>query len=175
MGATAANAQWYVGTTGMGVASQETPALMTGFSSQDGETQWGIAPEVGYNFNEKWTVGLGVGYTSYGEDMNAFGVNPYVRYFLARENRFGFYLQGDIKYVSQSWTTDPITEDINTDKSSNYMSFGIMPGVSYMISSKFGINSSFGFLGYSNVKDGDGIFGLDLSAQTLNFGLTYNF
>ena len=48
-----ANAQVYVG-GGIGFASESYDG--------DSETVWSIMPEIGYNLNEDWAVGVVVGY-----------------------------------------------------------------------------------------------------------------
>ncbi len=164
LGAATANAQgrWYVGTTNLGSSND---LMFTGFVTTDGSTQWGVAPEVGFNINPRWSVGLGLGYADLDNKETNYGVNPYVRWFAVREGRFGLYLQGDFKYFCND--QDGTTSDV--------IFGGILPGVSYQLSSRFGINASFGTLGYVKAQDEDGIFGFDLSANTLNFGLTFSF
>ena len=77
------NAQVFVGGS-VGVASVKV-------GSADAKTTYKFIPEVGYNFNDDWAVGVQLGYQkgacnlltgSYGQDVETelFQVNPYARY-----------------------------------------------------------------------------------------------
>ncbi|MBQ1393585.1 MAG: outer membrane beta-barrel protein, partial [Lachnospiraceae bacterium] len=78
----AASAQVYVGGS-LGIGSVK-------LGGNDAKTSFKIVPEIGYNINDEWAVGLAIGYQQ-GEcklgkadylqetEMKLFGVNPYVR------------------------------------------------------------------------------------------------
>ncbi len=176
--AASVNAQWYVSTgnfggnlslvdlIGLGEGEITPGALMfTGIKSVDGETAWGLAPEIGYNLNDKWSVGLGLGYAHFAEKENAYGFNAYARWFGYRNGNFSLYLQADFKYSAMSGDNAP---DLNA------YSVGVIPGAAYSFNDHFSMNASLGNLGYSKIKDQDGVFSLNIN-NGLNFGLTYSF
>ena len=166
LAAATVNAQagkFYVGTSGISMGGGEV-GLMTGFVSQGDETIWGLAPELGYNVSDNLTIGLGLGYTSFGDDLNMFGVNPYVRWYGWKSGDFSVYVQGNIEYASFS----------NDGDDTNKLGINIAPGIAYSFTEKWGINATFGYFGYEKYKDVDGTFGLNLNSG-LAFGLTYTF
>jgi len=199
-----ANAQgkWYIGTTGVGQSFLTGGAngggiglvgdypFMTGFMTTKDYTKYGIAPEIGYNINNAFSVGLGIGVS--GETYNpatgsgaiksamAFGINPYVRWFAWRKDNFAFYAQGDIQYAAGSQKY----EGTSDKGKSHAFSIGVLPGIAYTFNNHFSMTASFGVLGYSqyannNTVDGKmksqkGVFGLSID-NGLDFGLTYTF
>ena len=168
LAAATVNAQagkFYVGTCGISSGGADYTALMTGFSSQGDETAWGLAPEIGYNLSDNLTIGLGIGYTSFGDDSDMFGVNPYVRWYGWKSGDFSVYLQGNIEYAKFNYI----------DGDDNKFGINVAPGIAYSFTEKWGINATFGVLGYEKYKsDDDGAFGLALNSG-LAFGLTYTF
>jgi len=211
-----ANAQgkWYIGTSGIGngfftggaeggsitsagFVDPNTGAVtnpynfMTGFAMTKDASVWGIAPEIGYNINNDWSVGLGLGVTGikFGKDAKtamSFGVNPYVRWFAWRNNNFAFYAQGDVQYAAfnvKDGSMDPNTFEPATLKSSSF-SVAIKPGIAYTFNEHFSMTATVGALGYTqtsansfddskNVSE-KGVFGLNINGG-LQFGLTYTF
>jgi len=174
--------KFYLGVCGISVPivrTLEIPAFITGVSYEKkpgdrSETIFGIAPEIGYFISDRFAVGLGAGF-NYASENNgvttkstiAWGVNPYARFYAVKADRFGFYLQGGVSYMSAKEEGAP---------ESDYMFYaGIKPGVSYSISDWFAINATFGDLGYREYKNGNSSFQLSLSAATLAFGLTISF
>ena len=88
------NAQVYVGGT-------------AGFWSNDkddaDETSFVIAPEIGYNFNEKWAIGAELGY-GYGKKQgvkdDALFINPYARYTYCETGIVRLFLDGGFGIAS---------------------------------------------------------------------------
>ena len=180
---------WYLGTSAMTSATalgEDPTAFVTGFMmDKEGDAKtsvFGIAPEAGYFVSDKLSVGLGVGFNLTSEKANsdadavkttAFGVNPYVRYFLISKGNFGFYLQGGLSYVSSKL-------DVDGADAYNIFYVGINPGVSYKLTDNFGINASFGNLGYTDFGKNDADesvsnFGLNVDMTSLRFGLFWAF
>ena len=104
MGLTA-NAQGYVGGS-LGFASE----------SYDGnsETVWSIMPEIGYNLNEDWAVGLVVGYgegkdktkvdgRTYTDKVKTFAISPYVRYTPVKLDKVNIFIDGGFGYQNIKW------------------------------------------------------------------------
>jgi outer membrane protein len=180
-----ANAQkgsFYVGASNISFINSEFDIVGTGIShmsqGSNGGTAYGIAPELGYYLSDNVILGGIIGFSGYTLENSAgsgfnFGFRPYVRYFLYKGEHFGFYLQGGIGFLHQK------NEIGNAEKTVNTWDIAVLPGVSYALSSHFGISASFGQLGYESEKekgtDAMNTFGLNLNASTLNFTLSYTF
>ena len=157
-----------------------------GFTSTDkkGEdkslTSLTITPQVGYNLNEKWALGLGVSYTYTKQEssLNTITVAPYVRYTVAKAGICSFYIEGEFAFASLK----PEEGDSSTG-----WSFGVKPGVRFVITKNIFSTASLGFLGYQDTSDfnGEKTFGFGFSGHGGNYfannnaglklGLYYNF
>ncbi|MDR3236088.1 MAG: porin family protein [Prevotellaceae bacterium] len=163
----------------------------TGFTSiSQGDasvTAYGIAPEIGYFLSDNFVIGGSIGFTGYSrkdaqgnsidETHSTFAISPYVRYFLTKTDKFGFYLQGGFEYAT---TTDG-TYNGTDDYKINEWGIAILPGISYTLSDHFNLTASFGTLGYGSSKGNSpneeaiNTFGLSLDGSTLRFGVFYTF
>lgn len=175
---------WYLGTSGIATATDGNDIVtgpMTGVTSKDYKGQgtvlnFGIAPEAGYFVSDNLAVGLGVfyNYSKFNPDAegasdikyNTFGVNPYARYYFLNKGDFRMY--GQLGFVYSS--SDP-----DEGKSTDYFEIMVRPGISYNVSNRFAINATFGELGYSQTKDYESFFGLNLDMSSLRFGFTVSF
>src|SRR5574344_613049 len=167
-----ANAQWYVGGT-VGFASTKN-------ASVDSKTTFKIQPEVGYNINTDWAVGVivgyhkgycnlmdGIQYTATNMDEKIFTVAPYVRY------KF-------INFKGGKVFTDLGFGYANYKYEGNLFFVGITPGVSIDITKHISFLTEFGFVGYqSYTPKGDGktssAWGADFNGNNIKFGIYYNF
>jgi outer membrane autotransporter protein len=164
-----ANAQVYVG-GGIGFQT----------SSNDGnsETTIKILPEIGYNLDENWAVGIAVGYGENQTKINGvkvknkvFEVAPYARYTFVKLDKINVFVDGTVDYAHA---------DADGLKSNSF-GVGVKPGVAVNLNDKLSFVTHFGFLGYQYDKlDVDGAkatntFGFDLDGNNLTFGLYYNF
>lgn len=167
------NAQVYVGG---GVGFQTT--------SQDGnsETFFKLVPEIGYNLDENWAVGIAVGYGEHKTTLKsgnlkttakvkAFEIAPYARYTFAKFDKVNLFVDGAVDYLH----TD------NAGDKNNTFSIGLKPGVAVNLNDKLSFVAHAGFLGYQNSKDdyegakAANTFGFDLDGSNLSFGVYYNF
>lgn len=167
------NAQVYVGG---GVGFQST--------SQDGnsETFFKLVPEIGYNLDENWAVGIAVGYGEHKTTLKsgnlkttakvkAFEIAPYARYTFAKFDKVNLFVDGTVDYLH----TD------NAGDKNNTFSIGLKPGVAVNLNDKLSFVAHAGFLGYQNSKDdyegakAANTFGFDLDGSNLSFGVYYNF
>jgi len=167
------NAQVYVGG---GVGFQTT--------SQDGnsETFFKLVPEIGYNLDENWAVGIAVGYGEHKTTLKsgnlkttakvkAFEIAPYARYTFAKFDKVNLFVDGTVDYLH----TD------NAGDKNNTFSIGLKPGVTVNLNDKLSFVAHAGFLGYQNSKDdyegakAANTFGFDLDGSNLSFGVCYNF
>ena len=167
--AVSANAQVYLGGS-VGVAT----------SSYDGNstTVWSILPEVGYNLNEKWALGMTIGYgesrvkvkNAGTEKVKTFQVSPYARYTFVKFDKINLFVDGGVGYMHENYA----------GTKTNTFAIGFKPGVAVNLNEKLSFVAHVGFLGYENEKvKGDdkstNSFGFDLNGNALSFGVYYNF
>ena len=177
MMAMTANAQVYVGGT-------------VGFKSLscDGTsaTSFTINPELGYNLNENWAIGLSVGYSTsdiasdtngafagkLDKNVNTFAVSPYVRYTCVKMDKVNLFVDGVVSYANTG----------NSDVKVNAFGIGLQPGVAVNLNDKISFVAKLGQIGWSTAKaDVDGakaVNEIDFSLNSLaalNFGLYFNF
>lgn len=132
-----------------------------------------LSPEVGYDFNRRWAVGVAIGYAlvsaenGYGgvDRANIFIFNPYARWKYYNPGRVALFLDGGIGVAGG---------DMDGFK------IGIQPGVSVRVSDRVRFQAHLGFLGYCSNYFNDGVdgsdgFGLKFSASDLKLGFYYSF
>ncbi|MCR4853966.1 MAG: porin family protein [Prevotella sp.] len=167
------NAQVYVG-GGIGLQS----------TSYDGnsDTYIKFMPEIGYNLNENWALGIALGYsennttfTLGGVDekkkSKKFQVSPYVRYTFVKFEKVNLFVDGGLDYTHTDSAGDKINE----------FALGLRPGVTVSLNDKLSFVAHAGFLGWRTSKaDQEGAkayntFCFDFDGSDLSFGLYYNF
>jgi hypothetical protein len=159
----AASAQVYVG----GSLGLESSKAVKG---ADATTTFSIQPEIGYNFDQNWAVGIQLGFsTSDANDLtkNIFTVAPYARYTFAKTGAASFFVDGGF-----------IFDIYGGDYDGNTFGIGVRPGVSFAVSQKVSVVGKLGYLGYkknSNELGGGSAFGLNVDNTNLELGVFYNF
>ena len=164
------SAQVYLGGS-IGVASVKD-------SNADAETLFKIVPEVGYNINAAWAVGVSLGYQKGTCDLMSdffdagtqeiFQINPYVRYTFINSKLINVFVDGGVDFSSY--------KDAGTG-----LNFGFKPGVAVNLSDNLSFVAHVGFIGYKSYNPkADGLdtrnkVGVDLNGNNLLFGLYYNF
>ncbi len=169
------NAQTYVG----GSVGFQT-------SSQDGnsETYFTILPEIGYNLNENWAVGVSVGYgqsktkvkeeldggtATITEKVKTFKISPYARYTFVKFDKVNLFLDGVVGYEYTDFAGTKV----------NSFGIGVKPGVAVNLNEKLSFVAHAGFLGYEydKAKEGKAVntFGVNVDGSNLSFGIYYNF
>ena len=167
------NAQSYIGG---GIGFQTT--------SQGDNTNTVIkfAPEIGYNLDENWAVGIALGYghsknsvetngVEVSVKTNVYEIAPYARYTFAKFDKVNLFVDGGLDYVHTK----------AGDAKNNAFGIGFKPGLAVNVPDKLSFVAHAGFLGYTYSKDDtDGAkaantFGLSLDGSDLSFGLYYNF
>lgn len=157
-------------------------SLKTEVGSTEAKTNsFELAPTVGYQFNENWTVGLnsliGTGKTDSGVSefkTNDFKIGPFVRYSKALSETFSVY--GDLGAGFQK-----SKEETGSVTTADYkgMYIGFTPALFINFKNSFGLNFSIGGLGYSTLKDSDADVkqnSFDFSfGKTINIGISKNF
>ena len=134
---------------------------------QKDNTEFKIAPEIGYSFNEHWTVAAGLAFRHVDDktdivdvNFNQFCIQPYVRYTACTIEKFSLFcdLAGDIDLLSPEM-----------------YAVGLRPGIAWMATKHWTAAFRFGFLGYDHLFErGEGFF-LDCGLGTSSIGLYYNF
>ena len=166
------NAQGYIG-GGIGLQS----------TSHDGNTNTTIKlmPEVGYNLNDSWALGIALGYgenkntvkvnnVEVSEKTKTFSVSPYARYTFAKFDKVNLFVDGGLEYNYSDRNDNTVKE----------LAIGLKPGVAVTLNEKFSFVAHAGFLGWNNYKSDNGgdavnTFGFDLDGSNLSFGFYYNF
>lgn len=190
----AASAQVYIG-GGLGVNSYK-PIHQDGVDV-DATTTFSIIPEIGYNLDDKWTVGIGIGYehasnislTTFNDEtfdkMNGFTIQPYARYHFVKWNNVSLFIQGGLGYTYGKATIDGDedldTEDFDATVSTFYIAF--KPGVKVDLSDKLSFVASVGNLGWETTSLGGDIedmkasstFDFNVDLSQVNFAMYYNF
>lgn len=174
--AVSANAQWYIGGSfGLNFTKATKDA--------DSQTTLNIAPEVGYNINDKWAVGAQVGFGMANNLTNglegnltgtSFTIAPYVRYTFAQTGIASFFADGYVGFSSTNFRGNA-----KFDKSGSLFSIGVRPGVSLKASDKVSLVAILGNLGYSKYSDevfgGGSNFGINADNTDISLGVYYNF
>ena len=138
------------------------------------KTTFNLAPEVGYDLSEDWSIALGFGYELQkpedGENTTVLQVNPYARYNVLKAGAFKLFLDGGVTIGNIEYA----------DEDYSAWNVGIKPGVAYSLNEQFSLVAHLGFLGYRDSDDEISQyvktkgFGFEF-ANNLSFGLYYAF
>ena len=137
-------------------------------------TDFTIAPEVGYNLDANWDLGIQFGYShayNKGVKGNALEVNPYARYTFAKFGAVSLF--ADITAGVKSYKVK------GSDSQTGWQA-GVKPGVRVNLAKNVDFVAHCGFLGYRDADDqycsyGTNGFGFNLDANNLVFGINYRF
>jgi len=164
------NAQIYVGGS-VGVGSVK-------YGSHDAETTYKFVPEIGYNLNDDWALGVAFGYQkgacslgngNYGQDVDTelLQLSPYVRYTAVKSKLVNVFVDGGVGIGSY--------KDLGTQ-----FQLGLRPGVAVNLNESISFVAHVGFIGFDSFSPkGDGessnTVGVDLDGNNITFGLYFNF
>ena len=127
----------------------------------DGVFTFGIAPEVGYGINDKFTVATAIGYRGQfanNDNLNRFYIQPYARYQFLSFGNASFFVDGGLEY---GLTTSKYTNTMH------HVYVGVWPGFAYAFCDKAVIAARFGFLGYKyNGARTSGLYDGNFPAET---------
>lgn len=146
-----------------------------------------IAPEIGYNLNEKFAVGVALEYayngTTGATHTNKYGINPYLRYNFVKAGNFSAFVDGGLEYATEH------TKGLK--KNDNTFGFRVNPGIAYNVSEKVTLvahlkNGLYFNHTWNGEFQGDDKYapqasrhanhwGFDLSSLNLQIGAYYNF
>ena len=180
-----ANAQWWAG---------GSFALDFSSNANDNMTTFEIAPEVGYNLSDKWSVAVALGFGTSnnsavnawdgtaqagtsatdestmtgmktGESLNYFKIAPYVRYSFVKWDKVSIFADGGVGF-----------KVYNQDRG-NSINVGIAPGIAFTPTQKLSLVARIGGIGYQkdSEKHGDGSKFFIGFANNISFGAYYNF
>lgn len=164
LGAMTANAQTWVG-----------GSIGLDFSKTDDQpnTEITFSPTIGYDFNDKWAIGLELGYgysynkqtstytpynATHTSGSNIFSVTPFVRYTFAEAGIVSFFVDGfvgysythnnsNIKYTALQ-SNASIPSDREQTSKNNGVSIGLRPGVAFNLNDHISLVSNLGSLSY---------------------------
>ncbi len=165
------SAQVYVGGS-VGVASVTD-------NLNESQTVYKFVPEIGYNLNDDWAVGVELGYQkgacnlgngAFGQDTDTevFSIAPYARYTFVKSKLINLFVDGGVGIGSY--------KDLGTQ-----FLLGFKPGVAVNLSESLSFVAHVGFVGMESFNwKQDGIdnstnVGVSLDNNNLTFGLYYNF
>ena len=164
------NAQVFVGGS-IGVGSFKV-------GGGDAETCYKFIPEVGYNLNDEWAIGLTLGYskgtcslinTQFDQDVTTelFQICPYARYTFLKTKYVNAFVDGGLGFGS--------FKDQGT-----LFSLGLKPGVAVNLTEALSFVTHVGFVGMQNFSPKGGgksstNVGVDVDNSNVSFGLYYNF
>ena len=166
-----ASAQWYIGGS-VGFGSVKP-------SGGDSEAVFSILPELGYQLNDKWSVGAKVGYHK-GDGIAAVINSTNTRVDLTEE----FIIRPYARYSAITW--DPVTLFFDgslafasvIDRGTRF-GLGVKPGIAIALTDHISFVTHLGFVGFDTFspKGGGGSstsFGVDFR-NNCTFGVYYNF
>lgn len=160
-----ANAQvWIGGSLGFNVTKPENGESITTLV---------IAPEVGYNFNEKWGFGVALEEAALFNEThngNAFSIAPFGRFSFARVGIANFFIDGGILVGCQNFD-----EELRHTDSHTTFGIGVRPGVKLELNHHLALEAKTGYLGYRYITDVAHQFGFGVNNEDLSLGLVYEF
>ena len=140
-------------------------------------TNFMLYPEIGYNLDENWSIGMSFGYKykyTDGNKFNGFDVEPYARYTYAKFGPVGLFVEGGFGFITYKKKVNGITGDAQ-----NAWCAGFTPGLKVDLTEKLTFFSYIGFLGYCDADEDNAFgrngFGFNVDGNNIGFGLLYNF
>ncbi len=130
------------------------------------QTTFGIAPEVGYNFNDMWAIGAQIGFgvaSTDGISVTTYKIMPYVRNTFARAGIVDFFGELGLGYAHQSSTGIGVSGFVSA----------IRPGMAINFSKKFAVIARTDLLRYEH-WDGIGAFEFALN-KSFDLGVQFKF
>ena len=177
LGSLTANAQIYVG--------GETGLWR---NADNNNTDFTLRPEIGYELNEKWDLGMALGFShdyngnkkhSNYTKMNAIEINPYARWTYAKLGPVNLFLEMGFGFETYKVKAGDDDVEVKGD-AQNAWNLGVKPGLSVNVAKHLQFITHLGFLGYRDSDDEfdahkhDG-FGFQLQSDNLTVGLLYKF
>ena len=141
------------------------------FWGGDDVSSFGIAPEVGYNFSDKWAVGgmLILQYAKANDvKVTGFAFSPYVRYTFFENKVLRLFADGNVGVQTAHVK--------GSHNNTNGFEVGVRPGLEIKATKHLSFLAKFAFLGYRDDYLGySNGGGLSVDGKDLSFGLYYTF
>jgi hypothetical protein len=158
-----ASAQLYIG----GALSTWMDESSSGSSTT---TTVKVMPEIGYSFNERFSLGASVGLdVTMPENSDAtvyMHFSPYARFSYYNRELVSLFFDGGVDFTTRAvGDGDPTTQ----------MYVGIKPGVAMFLSDRLSLVAHFGFFGYEKYFSESSGLGFRLNGNSLSLGLNYYF
>lgn len=151
-----------------------------------------ISPRLGYNLNDKWAIGIALGYSTSTVENSAIsetttsgiGIVPFIRYNCVEAGKFVFFGQAELGYTSYESEFSTPVGSANVSTKTDYSTTGlnINPGVAYNINESFAVElimpNIFDYYSYSGDRDGSGMsfaFNSGYSIQNYFLSPTFSF
>ena len=153
-----ASAQYWVSGGFSYTSSEET--------NDDKSSSFTITPRLGYELNDKWTIGGGIGYRTSTvqngndeESHNLFEIAPFARYKIASFNKLNFSAEGVLAFGfgSSKYTENDV---VVSEPDLSSLGFSIAPVVGYEINEKWELETTINLFGlnyqsYTEEEDGN--------------------
>ena len=126
-----------------------------------------LGPSFGILLNDNMGVG-GTILFSTGNNSNAWGIEPYFRYYLPIVDKFAFFGDAFVGFGGED-------NDTNTDGNEhNWFQVGARVGLQFWFTPKWSLAASNNILLF-NSRDGNGEFGAGVNFSTVNLSFFYHF
>lgn len=161
--AAGASAQVYIG-GGVGVRSADPDGGET-------VTTYKFVPEIGYNLNQDWAIGMAFGVTGQNKGgAKNIAFNPYARYTFVHSKYVNVFVDGTIGY----------DHTYNAGHDDDNFQIGFKPGVAVNLNKHFSFVTHIGFIGWEQNKNNNNNYKvskttIDLDGTNILFGLNYKF
>lgn len=134
------------------------------------QTNFTIAPELGYNLSKQWAIAAEIGFTHIKKDeikVNVFNFAPYARFSFFEKSIVRLFLDGGVGIS---------TSQIESNDRENGFEIGIKPGIALDICKNLTFVTKYGFVGFrDDYKYNNSISGISLSSEDLSIGFHYEF
>jgi len=142
--------------------------------------QYAILPKIGYFVAENWAIGTRIGFENNKSEYSfspiteknsnpTFVFAPFARYYYMLGEKAGVFIQGTVNFEKGNRVNEQTNNSTNVTQTSKQkvsgLEIGLTPGFVFFPSPKFGLETTFGFLGYARRKTK----GNDATATSNNF------
>lgn len=153
-----ASAQFYVGgSLGLSSANGGNAGKSTTFS---------IMPEVGYSFDNRWSLGGTLGFEWKKGEKSTFKVAPYARYAFIIIGKFAFYADGIIQLG---------VIDTKSNNAEFCWGAGISPGFDFYMTDNITLSTRLGWIGHRDDGNEGEETAVIINGNELTFGISYSF
>jgi hypothetical protein len=192
------NAQTFIGGN-VGFSTSKSEEDRTHDTLKINNCTLGLMPSLGRYITNNLAIGIALNisstkrkveyYTTSIEKSSNIGINPFIRYYAIRWNKFSIYGQGNMG-INFSKTKEELTETITLESNATQIDINIYPGLSYNINEKLSLITSINILslGYNytvtkddNSKEKSSAFSIGvglsniLQTGSINIGAIYSF